>query len=98
MITSSNAFKIYGGVGAIASGIFLFLGHLLLFFSENDLVTELGKSLVLFAHLILVFAFIGLYEEQAGRNGILGTSGMLLGVVGTIFVTAIVYVELLFRR
>lgn len=93
-MSSSNVFKIPGGIGALASGLLLFLAHLLNLFGTSDLGTVSGESAVLTAHILLVFAFIGLYGEQGERNSLLGTFGMVIGVVGTILVSAIVFVEI----
>ena len=51
-----------------------------------------GTFLVFAAHLLPVFTFFGLYFLQ--RNGLLGLLGMLLGNIGNIIVTAIVFVEI----
>ncbi|MED4454763.1 hypothetical protein ABET41_09675 [Metabacillus fastidiosus] len=56
--------------------------------------TVFGQSLIFFGHLSLIFAFIGLFEAQGKRNGLFGNLGMLFGLIGTTFVTAVVYVEI----
>ncbi|MCZ8516863.1 hypothetical protein O9H85_31780 [Paenibacillus filicis] len=93
-MSSTHSFKILGGLGAVTSGILFFLAHFLNLFGNSEFGTVLGASLVFAAHLVVVFAFIGLYEAQAERRGLLGMFGMVLGVVGTIVVCAIVYVEI----
>jgi hypothetical protein len=90
----STHFRCIGGYTSIISGILLILAHTLNLGGSNEFGTELGETLVLTAHLLLVFAFFGLYEVQGERNGILGLLGMIAGVIGTILVTAIVYVEI----
>jgi len=48
-----------GGLGAVASGIVLFLAHLVnLFDSKSEFGTVPGESLVLAAHVILVSAIV----------------------------------------
>jgi hypothetical protein len=49
---------------------------------------------VLAAHVVLVFALVGLYAAQAERSGLLGSLGMVLSVVGTILVSGVVLVEI----
>lgn len=56
--------------------------------------TATGSTLVFSAHLLLVFALIGIYYVQDNKNGLLGLLGMILSVIGTIASTAVVYVEI----
>ncbi|MGW8428558.1 hypothetical protein ACWGJQ_24400 [Peribacillus simplex] len=93
-MVSSHGFKFGGGVAAILTGLFLFIAHVLNFIAGSDYGTVLGQSLVFIAHIIAVFAFIGIYDSQGRKNGTLGLLGMVLSTVGTIIVSAIVYVEI----
>lgn len=93
-MVSTQVFKFIGGFSSILTGILLFSGHILDYFSGLENGTVAGKSLVFIAHIIAVFAFVGIYEFQGKRNGILGVLGMVLSTVGTIIVSAIVYVEI----
>ncbi|MGG0792006.1 hypothetical protein ABE132_25635 [Peribacillus simplex] len=86
--------KFGGGVAAILTGLFLFIAHVLNFIAGSDYGTVLGQSLVFIAHIIAVFAFIGIYDSQGRKNGTLGLLGMVLSTVGTIIVSAVVYVEI----
>ncbi|MGG3889859.1 hypothetical protein [Metabacillus fastidiosus] len=87
-------FRSIGGFASIISGLFLGIGHLINLLGKTNDGTVLGQSLIFFGHLSLIFAFIGLFEAQGKRNGLLGNLGMLLGLIGTTFVTAVVYVEI----
>jgi len=78
---------------ATISGLLLFISHSMNFIA-GPTGTVVGKIGVFFAHLLLVFTFIGLYLKQGERNGITGFLGMLFGVIGTVIVTAIVFVEI----
>jgi hypothetical protein len=49
---------------------------------------------VLAAHVALVFALVALYAAQAERSGLLGSLGMVRGVVGTTLVSGVVLVEI----
>jgi hypothetical protein len=90
----STNFRLLSGYTSIISGILLIFGHILNLGGGMEFGTVLGETLVLSAHLLLVFAFLGLFEVQSGRNGILGLLGMITGVIGTILVSVIVYVEI----
>ncbi|MFJ7726820.1 hypothetical protein ACIQXV_11710 [Neobacillus sp. NPDC097160] len=82
-----------GCITSILSGIFLVCAHSLnLMSGETERI--FGTFLVFAAHLLLVFAFFGLYSLQGERNGLLGFLGMILGNIGNIIVTAIVFVEI----
>ncbi len=91
----SDDFRIEGAIGATAGGLFLVLGHLLNYIGTQPTGTTAGKSLVFAGHVVLVFAFIGLHAHQRryGR-ALVGRIGMVLSTVGTVLVSAIVFVEL----
>jgi hypothetical protein len=93
-MSSSNLVRTGGGLASVAAGILLLLGHLLDLGGDSAYGTVLGGVLVLAAHVLLVFALVGLYAAQAERSGLLGSLGMVLGVVGTILVSGVVLVEI----
>ncbi|MGG3468774.1 hypothetical protein ABES02_14995 [Neobacillus pocheonensis] len=78
---------------SIFAGILLICAHALNV-GSGEFGSIIGHLLVFIAHLLLVFAFFGLYFYQGEKNGILGLLAMLLGNIGNIIVTAIVYVEI----
>jgi hypothetical protein len=90
----SNLVRTGGGLASTAAGILLLLGHLLDLGGDSDYGTVLGGALVLTAHLVLVFALVGLYAAQAHQSGLLGSLGMVLSVVGTTLVCGVVLVEI----
>ena len=94
MMYSTLLFRSIGGMASVISGLFLAIAHLINLLGGTENGTVLGQSLVLLAHLGLCFAFIGLFEAQGKSNGLLGTLGMVFGIIGTIFVTAVVFVEI----
>ncbi len=94
MMNSTLLFRPIGGITSVISGLFLAIAHLINLLGGSENGTVLGQSLVLIAHLGLCFAFIGLFEAQGKSNGLLGTLGMVFGMIGTIFVTAVVFVEI----
>src|SRR4051794_28940643 len=83
-----------GGVAAILTGLLLFIAHVLNFIDGSEQGTVLGQSLVFIAHIFAVFAFIGIYLSQGQKNGVIGSVGMFLSTIGTIIVSAVVYVEI----
>ncbi|NOV02287.1 hypothetical protein [Paenibacillus planticolens] len=85
--------ELLGGLSCIISGVLLFLAHLLNLGASNGIGTTLGQTLVLSAHLLLVFAFFWLYSAYRSQIGFLGLLGMISSIIGTILVTAIVFVE-----
>ncbi|MGG3891741.1 hypothetical protein [Metabacillus fastidiosus] len=92
-MSSKLLFQSIGGWASVISGLLLASAHLINLLGGTDNGTVLGKSLVLCGHIGLIFAFIGLFEAQK-TSDILGRLGMLSGVIGTVFVTAIVFVEI----
>jgi hypothetical protein len=93
-MSSSNLVRAGGGLASAAAGILLLVGHLLDLGGDPEYGTVLGSSSVLAAHVVLIFALVGLYAAQAERSGLLGSLGMVLSVVGTILVSGVVLVEI----
>src|SRR5215213_8924804 len=91
---SSNLIRTGGGLASAAAGLLLLLGHLLDLGGDPEYGTVLGGTLVLAAHVVLVFALVALYAAQAEQSGLLGSAGMVLGVVGTTLVSGVVLVEI----
>ena len=92
-MASSNLTRSGGGLASIAAGVLLVIGHVLNLGGDSEYGTVLGSSLVLAAHVLLVFALVALYAAQAERSGILGALGMVLSVVGTTLASGVVLVE-----
>lgn len=70
-------------------------GHILNLGGDLEYGMVLGSSLVLAAHMTLVFALVALYAAQAEPSGLLGALGMvLLSVIGTTLASAVVFVEI----
>ncbi|HET7323723.1 MAG TPA: hypothetical protein VFJ06_05270 [Halococcus sp.] len=91
----SHGFRIEGGIGSIVGGLALLLGHLFNLGGDPTAGTALGTGFVLVGHIVLVFAFVGLYARQtAVGTSLTGRVGMVLSIIGTILVAAIVFVEL----
>lgn len=91
----SDVFRVEGAMGCVAGGLCLVLGHLLNYIGGQPTGTTGGKSLVFAGHVVLVFAFIGLYCHQRTHDrATVGRIGMLLCTFGTVLVSAIVFVEL----
>jgi hypothetical protein len=91
---SSNLIWTGGGLASAAAGLLLLLGHLLDLGGDPEYGTVLGGTLVLTAHVVLVFALVALWAAQAEQSGLLGSLGMVLSVVGTTLVSGVVLVEI----
>jgi hypothetical protein len=88
------SFRTFGGWSCILSGLLLFIAHFVNLFGESNEGTILGSSIVLAAHLIVIFALFAIYIEQATESKSLGLIGLVLSVLGTSFVSGIVFVEI----
>jgi hypothetical protein len=93
-VASPNLTRSGGGLASIAAGVLLVVGHVLNLGGDLEYGTVLGSSLVLAAHVLLVFALLALYAAQADRAGILGSLGMVLSVIGTTLASGVVLVEI----
>jgi hypothetical protein len=93
-MSSSNLVRLGGGLASAAAGVLLVVGHILNLGGDPDYGTVLGASLVLTAHVVLVFALVALYAALAERSGLLGSLGMVLSVVGTTLASAVIFVEI----
>ena len=91
---SSNLIWRGGGLASAAAGLLLLLGHLLDLGGNSEYGTVLGGSLVLAAHVVLVFGLVALYAAQVEQSGLLGGLRMVLSVVGTTLVSGVVLVEI----
>lgn len=92
-MTQFNAFRADGAVAGVLAGSLLALGHLLNLGSASDYGTVPGTTLVLVAHVLLVFALVGIAAAQAERAGLLGRVATVLTIVGTTLVSGVVLVE-----
>src|SRR3712207_8748116 len=93
-MSSENVVRTGGGLASAAAGILLLVGHLLDLGGDPRYGTVLGGTLVLTAHVVLVFALVALYAAQAEQSRLLGSQGMVLGVAGTTLVSGVVLVEI----
>ena len=93
-MSAKNLVRTGGGLASVAAGLLLVLGHVLDLGGDPEYGTVLGGSLVLTAHVALVFALVSLYAAQAQQSGLLGGLGMTLSVVGTTLVSGVVLVEI----
>jgi hypothetical protein len=90
----SNLVRLGGGLANVGAGVLLLLGHILNLGGDPEYGTVFGASLVLTAHVLLVFALVALYAAQAEQSGLMGSLGMVLSVVGTTLVSGVVLVEI----
>ena len=73
---SSNLIWTWGGLASAAAGLLLLLGHLLDLGGNSEYGTVLGGSLILTAHVVLVFGLVALYAAQVEQSGLLGGLGI----------------------
>ena len=81
-----------GMIASITTGFLLAFAHLLEEAVQNDTWIIVAKNLILIAHLAMVFSLVAIYESDSSKNG-WRAAGMLLATVGTMLVSAIVFVE-----
>ncbi|MFP3389798.1 hypothetical protein [Brevibacillus sp. SIMBA_040] len=81
-----------GMIASITTGFLLAFAHLLEEAAQNDTWIIVAKNMILIAHLAMVFSFVAIYESDSSKNG-WRAAGMLLAIVGTMLVSAIVFVE-----
>lgn len=81
-------------ISAIAGGMLLFLGHLIQLMEAAGSTGIISKTIIFTAHLLLSLGILGIYDTVAKSVGIIGRIGTLLTFFGTIFVTAVVFVEI----
>ena len=93
-MASESLVRTGGRLASAAAGLLLLLGHILDVRGDPEYGTVLGGTLVLTAHVVLVFALVALWAAQSERSGLLGSLGMVLGVVGTTLVSGVVMVEI----
>jgi hypothetical protein len=83
-----------GALTSAAAGLLLLLGHILDLGGDPEYGTVLGGTLVLTAHVVLVFGLVALWAVQAKQSGLLGSLGTVFSVVGTTLVSGVVLVEI----
>ena len=93
-MSPSVAIRWGGGLTSVAAGILLLVGHIVNLGGDPEHGTVLGETLVLSAHVLLVFALVVLWAVQAERSGPLGALGMVLSVLGTTLNCAAVLAEI----
>jgi hypothetical protein len=91
--SSLTLFRTEAAVASLLAGGLLIAGHLLNY-GAGEYGTVFGTGLVLAAHVALVFSFVGVHAAQSSRAGLLGRVGTVLAMAGSVFVAAVVFVEL----
>ncbi len=82
-----------GKYTSILAGILLIVAHSLNV-GAGEYGSISGSLFTFLAHLLLIFVFFCLYVFLGETNGVVGFLAMLLGNIGNVIVTAIVYVEM----
>jgi hypothetical protein len=89
-----SAFNKISGYASLLCGLLLFLGHLINLTGSPEYGTVWGSSLIFLAHILIVFAFIGLYEGQGSSRNLISMIGMITGVLGTIISACVIFTEI----
>ena len=90
----TNPLRVEGAIAGLIAGSLLFVGHLLNLIAGRQPGTVTGMSLILAAHTLLVFAFVGLFSGEISESGALARVGVILGILGTVLVSGIVLIEI----
>jgi hypothetical protein len=93
-MSSSNLLRQGGGLSSIVAGALLLVGHVLNLGGDPEYGKVAGETLVLTAHVLLVFALVALWAAQAEQGGLLGGLGMVLSVIGTTLASGVILVEI----
>ena len=87
--------KKFGAIMGIAGGFLLGTAHLFHLLEWVNIDETIIKSLIFFSHLVLIFTFIAFYDMQGQHNGWISKFGLLLSILGTGFVIAVVFIEMM---
>jgi hypothetical protein len=63
-VSSSKLVRLGGGLASATAGVLLLLGHVLDLGGDPEFGMVIGGSLVLLAHVALVFALVALYAAR----------------------------------
>ncbi len=90
----SQPFIVEGAFAGGTAGLFLLFGYAINAATEAVAGIVFAKSLILTAHVILVFTLFAIYSVQAEKSGAIGRAGMILAELGTVLVSANLLVEI----
>lgn len=90
----SQPFVIEGAFCGGAAGLFMMLGYGIAAANSTVEGSIFTRSLILSAHVLLVFTLFAIYSVQAERSGAVGRIGMILAELGTVLVASVLLVEI----
>lgn len=93
-MNDSGIIRFTGGIASILIALFVLTANLLDYINEPMIGTVVGKILLFSAHLLLIFVFVAVYEKHKEERGFLAGTGMILGVPGSVIVSALVFLEI----
>jgi hypothetical protein len=95
VIAVSQSYSVrFGGWMSMLGGALLVAAHSI-GYAAGGVDTVLGKGIAFVAHILLAFSFIGIHEAQGKPSQKADLVGMTLGIVGTVLVGVIMFVEML---
>jgi hypothetical protein len=100
-MSSSNLISL-SGLAAVAAGVLLTIGDLLIFATETENLSEWARTtpyvfawlLYLLGGVLLLTGLVGLYVRQSEAAGILGFVGFLVAFSGTVLALGAVWGQL----
>lgn len=90
----SGVFRFAGGISSILTALLVLAAGILDYVNETGLATIAGRSLIYAAHILAVFVFAAIYERHKEEGIFLGGLGFILGLIGTIITSSVVFVEI----
>ena len=101
-MSSSNLISLSGLAAAVAAGVLLTIGDLLIFATETENLSEWARTtpyvfvwlLYLLGGVLLLAGLVGLYVRQSQAAGILGFVGFLVAFSGTVLALGAVWGQL----
>lgn len=91
---NSGLFRFAGGISSILTALLVLTASLLDYVNETGDATVAGRGLIFVAHILAVFVFVAIYEQHKEEGVFLGGLAFILGVIGTVITSSVIFVEL----
>lgn len=90
----SGVFRIAGGISSILTALLVLAASLLVYVNETGNATVAGRGLIFVAHILAVFIFVAIYEQHKEEGNFFGGLAFILGVIGTVITSSVVFIEI----
>lgn len=90
----SGVFRFAGGISSILTALLVLAASLLDYVNETGDATIAGRGLIFAAHILVVFVFAAIYEQHKEEGIFFGGLAFILGVIGTVITSSVVFVEI----